>query len=292
MSGRNSSSAASTRQGSRTSPFSFLGSAKPPEYSETFELRVQPRVVFYLLLACVAFLTIANVLMHTAAHAIDRSYIQPGSKLVNFFDLNHEGNLPSWYQSVTLVLCGLLLILISLSYLRKTSWVFGGSWLVLGLAFCYLSLDELVSLHETVVVPMRRWLDIDSGIFYFIWVVPAALVLGTFLLCLLPFLRALPAPTRNRFIISGLVYVSGAMIVEMIGGAYLTSEGGGDNYTYKLIASFEEFLEMMGVALFMRAILLDLVAHPISVHFGSEAEETALADDAITPTPIAAARAS
>lgn len=279
-------------ESTRFSKIRDLSSLERPKFNGEFQLRVRASTVFYGHLAIIALLMIANVVVHAAAFGINRSYIRPGTKLVNFFDVTHEGNLPAWFQTSVLLLCGLLLTLVGASYLRQKAWVYGGSWALLGAAFCFLSLDEAVSIHETAVTPLRRILEIEGGLLFAAWVIIAVPVLAVFLICLIPFLRMLPPVTRNRFIISGVVFVSGAVALEAIAGAYSTWDHGGRNFTYEMIGSVEELFEKVGIALFLRAILLEIATYPISVHFGSNVKEDVPTENTSVPTPIVAAKAS
>jgi len=96
--------------------------------------------------------------------------------------------------------------------------------------------------------------DGDLGIFYFAWVIPGialVLVLGLFFL---RFLLSLPATTRRRFLIAATLYLGGALGVELIGGQYAELHGF-ESFTYSMIATVEESLEMAGLILFIRALL-------------------------------------
>ncbi|MEA2736498.1 MAG: hypothetical protein QOE14_2949 [Humisphaera sp.] len=77
-----------------------------------------------------------------------------GKQLVNFFDLNGETNLPSWYSAAQLALIGALLMAFATSELRRGA---RAAWAMMlgGAAFLFLSLDETTSLHER----FGYWLD-------------------------------------------------------------------------------------------------------------------------------------
>lgn len=249
------------------------------------EFRIRPAHVLWTLLGILVLIMTANVVVLTAARFLNIPYVQPESKLVNFFDVNHEGNLPTWYQGNALLITGLLLLVVGFSYIRQRPRSHAAYWLLLGAGFCYLSLDEMISMHETIVVPLRRALDIEGGIFYFVWVIPAAIGVLVMLFTFIPFLRSLPKSTSIRFVIAGAIFVGGAVVVEALSGAYLTSRGD-ESFGYKMITSVEEFLEMLGVVIFIHAILkhLSAVRHPISLHLGepdgSIARDSASATDA------------
>jgi hypothetical protein len=74
--------------------------------------------------------------------------------LVNFFDLNTEMNLPSWYSAMQLALIGGLLLVFAVAQLKRgarAAW----SMVLAGVAFLFLSIDEFTSLHEH----FGYWLD-------------------------------------------------------------------------------------------------------------------------------------
>ena len=197
-------------------------------------------VIFLLVLAGIA----SNVLRFTFGYRSALGFI-------NLFDLDHEANIPTWFSSLLLYSISILLVLITM--LVTTSRGRGRwHWAALALIFVMLSLDEAVSIHERTIVPIRNTFGL-SGALYFAWVVPAAILLLVFALSYLPFVLALPRRSRWRFVLAGTVYVSGALGVEMIGGAYASAHGQ-NNHVYALITSGEETLEMIGLAIFIYAL--------------------------------------
>ena len=77
------------------------------------------------------------------------------------------------------------------------------------------------------------------------------------LIVYVPFLRRLPKASRWRFIVAGGVFVSGAVGVEVFSGAVRDSFGFEDP-RFALISTLEELLELVGVALFLRALVLHM----------------------------------
>ncbi len=120
-------------------------------------------------------------------------------------------------------------------------------WWGLSAVFAYVSLDEFVSLHES----MNSWFDFD-GVLYFGWVIPASVLVSIFVLSYLKFLAHLPAITRFRFVRAGAIFVGGAMGVELA-LAYWTDLHGSSNLVYALIDWVEETMEMTGAELFLAA---------------------------------------
>lgn len=202
------------------------------------------------------------------------------SGLVPLLSLSYEHNLPTWYAVLLHAGCALLLALHALS-LRpgKTAPPVATAgpgpdqqprpspapaperqperqperrpirWFFLSGIFAYISLDELISLHEVA----STWFD-TSGVLFFGWVIPAAAVVIALGLWYLPFVLALPARTRRRFVTAGVVFVSGALLMELPLG-WWTERAGSDNLTYGVIDWVEETLELAGVSMFLLALL-------------------------------------
>ena len=173
--------------------------------------------------------------------------------LTEIFNVNLEQNIPSVYSALALLFCSILLFIIA--HAKKVAgepWHI--QWRALSILFLYLSSDEFMSLHEKLLYPVRNALKID-GIFHFAWVIPGGIFVVICLLAFFRFLFALPPKTRSLFILAGTIFVSGALGMEMVGG-YHASLYGEKNFTYVVLVAIEEFLEMLGIIIFIYALLL------------------------------------
>ena len=175
--------------------------------------------------------------------------------LLEFFSLSEEWNLPTWFSSVLLFSCGAVLAAIAASK-RRTGALYLRHWWVLAAGFFYISLDEAVQIHEHA----GGWVDV-GGILYFDWVIPASILIAILGVSYLGFLAHLPRVTRWRFVAAGLLYVGGAVGMELPLG-WWTDQAGRHNLTYALIDWVEESLEMIGASLFLYA-LVEYIAHPL-----------------------------
>ena len=121
--------------------------------------------------------------------------------------------------------------------------------------FLYLAADEAASLHELFIPPGGELLGKDRpGIFFYAWVIPyGALVVGLGIYFLGFFLR-LPMATKVRFFLAGVLYVGGALGFEMIEGVE-DQLYGHKNDAYAVMATIEEGMEMVGVIVFIHAIM-------------------------------------
>ena len=132
-------------------------------------------------------------------------------------------------------------------------------WKILSLIFLFICLDEACSIHEIFNSPMRKLFN-ASGFFYFAWVIPAFIFLVIFFLGFWQFLKALPQKTRNLFIKAGTLYVGGALGIELIGG-YYAAISAKNTITYFVLATLEESLEMLGIVVFIYALLSYIKLH-------------------------------
>lgn len=203
-------------------------------------------------------------------------------KIVDKIDLDGEtNNLPNWYQSSTLLLSSFILGIIALLKKSEKNADFR-CWGFLSLIFLYLSLDELVSIHEQATLPLRYAFDLN-GYFYLSWVIPGAIVVVLFFFAYLKFLLRLDFRTRFLFVAAGTVYVFGALVIEMFDGSYLERHEAKISgitissqiaFNYSLMTAAEEFFEMAGIILFVYALLSYLMpapersAAPVSVKAG------------------------
>jgi hypothetical protein len=192
-----------------------------------------------------------------------------GAPVAVFFSLSYEVNFPNWFSSVLLAGCACLLALAAVEA-RQRGDAYRRHWWGLALGFAYISLDEVVQLHELT----NRWFDLH-GVFFFGWVIPAGLIVAVLGLCYLRFLSHLPAETRRDFVRAGVVYVGGALGVEVVLGMW-TDRYGTDNLGYAFIDLIEESMEIFGAALFLCA-LTRYLARPdgvLRVAFGSPSGST------------------
>jgi len=172
-----------------------------------------------------------------------RSHHAAVEAAVSFLSLSYEGNLPTWYSSALLLCCGLLLAAIAD---RAVGW--RAHWWGLAAVFFYMSVDEATELHEHLGGHLET-----SGVLYFDWVIPAAALVGLVGLVYLKFLRSLPPATRRRFLLAGLLYLGGAIGMELPLG-WWTERAGSDNLTYAMIDWVEESLEIIGATVFLLAL--------------------------------------
>lgn len=191
-------------------------------------------------------LTVAGMLAVVAARAfLGRDSLMGFSQR---FDPRFEGTVHAWLGSLLLGGCAVLLAIIATHQRARLS----RQWLVLSLGFLFLSADELLQLHEGLSRVTKA--IFGSGSAPHLWAVIGLIGAVALLFAYLPFLRQLPPTFRKRFLIAGAVYLGGAIGFELLGGLYGTLVRPNDRY-YVFLAVIEETLELVGVSMFMVALL-------------------------------------
>lgn len=168
------------------------------------------------------------------------------------FLLDGETNLPTLFSFSLLGLCSALLTTIALRRMAS-----GGThvshWFFLAAVFFLMAFDEAASVHEKTSALLGEMLG-AGGFLYYAWVIPGLVFVGTIALIYFRFLLALPRPFMRLFLLSGALYVGGAIGIEMPEGAYAEVHGT-QNFGFHLFATVEEALEMIGLALFAYTLL-------------------------------------
>jgi len=235
----------------------------------TLRLRVRPRTAAWVLAAIIGCLLAAHLVGQVAKHWLGRDNLLG---FVPLFDMDAERSIPTWFSSFELLFAaGLLLFIAWLQ--RSTGRRFWVHWAGLGALFAFMSLDEMVSIHE-------RWLPVRVGGLAVPPTLPLAVVL---FFVFVPFVLHLPRRTALLFVIAGMVFVGGAAGMEMVEASYVRAAGG-DNLGHSLSVAVEETMEMSGLALFIFALLGYLGAQfgAVQLRFGPEG---APADATGSPAP-------
>ncbi|KAA1421527.1 hypothetical protein F0U44_04360 [Nocardioides humilatus] len=166
------------------------------------------------------------------------------------FDLNGEANLAAWFESFIILTCAALVLLLA-SHARESGAALAHRWTALSAVLLLMSMDEASQLHDMFTGPLRRGLEIDFGVFYFAWLIPAVAFLAFFAWYFAPLALTLPAAIRNRLLAAFGIYFGGAIVVEMVSG--FAVEYGRKSTPYLTVLTFEETCEIAGMLLVVGA---------------------------------------
>lgn len=187
------------------------------------------------------------------------------------FDLNEEANLPTFFSTGLLLMSGCLSLLIARAgHFSGVPASQTGAWRLLGWILVAMAGDELLMFHETLNGFLEGIVSV-RGIY--MWLVPGALAVVWFIFFFLRFFRGLPGVVRRHLILSLVLFVSGALGLEVFEGLNLTFAADPGTGTL-LLSNSQEALEMLGEAILLKGLLIyirDFLDYPrtqLSLLFG------------------------
>ena len=189
--------------------------------------------------------------------------------LTRFFDVGAEHSIPTYVSVMNLFLASALVFVVYL-YERSRGNPGTRNWLILSLLFLYLSVDEAIRIHESFarlhdilvekdlmspILETHQWLP-----FGVLFLIGCAIIL-------VPLFKQLPRDTLRRFLLAGIIFVSGALGFEYLGAVMLETGFVESRLEPAYLARrlFEEGLEMYGVVVFNCAVYLEIQRRDISV---------------------------
>jgi len=207
--------------------------AKPPQFS----IPISTKTFIKRLTICAVVLLLAHIVL-TILHY---GFIELPWLLRELFDVDEEESIPTWFSSMLLLVTSITLFLVAVLS-RQSNDRNAVYWAGLGAGFAFMSVDEIAGFHETL-----------NSVIQISWAVPGlvvALIVGGMYL---KFLSSLPSATAVRFMMSGAIFVGGAVGVELATEPFLYNDAL-DTMAYNLWTPVEEGMEIGGVILFLASI--------------------------------------
>lgn len=207
-----------------------------------------PRIIARYLMIGVIFFTIVGVVIQIGKYVFNYQ-----DEWLNLFNVDRELNFPTWYSALMIAFCAVLLKIIATGKKQQGD-RYTKDWQLLSLIFWFLAIDEIVSIHEILIIPeVSQALNLPWFL-HSAWVIPGMIFVAWFARRYSKFVRHLPAKSRLHFIFAACIYVGGALIMEMI-GSYFAESLSQQNIIYALTTSVEECLEMTGIVMLIYSLL-------------------------------------
>jgi hypothetical protein len=228
---------------------SFTVGEPPARAEHQNTIRVNSGKLTLIVTALVIFLVLAGVAVVLIRFTVGDKEIYG---LEPLFNLNKENNVPTFFSSLLLAAASLLCAVIAAAK-RGAKDRYAPHWMLLAATLLFLSLDEIAALHNWLGGPAAALLGIQRYWNYG-WVLLALPFVLALLALFSRFFFDLPKTTKRLILIAVVVFFSGAMGVELLGGwyAFQTSES---DLIYNLSVILEETLEMLGVVILIHALL-------------------------------------
>ena len=175
---------------------------------------------------------------------------------ISIFDLDSEESFGTYFSSIILLFAGLL-ILIKYKFLSKFEKKWRFHWIILGLGFCLMSMEEIVGIHELI--------NTYSKDVY--WTISSLYLLIPIGIYYLPFIWHYKGRLSTMLLVSGVIYVSGAIITE----SFIIE----DTYSlgYNMKTTLEECLEMLGVIMLIITMNYELRKMGLKIQFKVDKKE-------------------
>lgn len=212
-----------------------------------------PKRIFIGILGIISILLLLHIVTYLN---LLQNNLDPESYFFRKLNFDTERNIPSIFSGLLHFTSSILLARIALNRLsiKNRRWFWG----LLSFTFLFLGVDEIFGIHEEV----KGNLSIleEKGSFLYNW--SLVYLTGTFFLFvgILRPLLSLPRKVLYRFLLAGFIFIFGATILEGIAGNIvfqrgLAPEDVKTDPVIFILATFEELFEMLGVSLFIYALL-------------------------------------
>lgn len=197
----------------------------------------------------VYLVVIATIVIHVVFQGvlivfdIDNRFIVD---IANRFNLDHEISVVTWFSSILAFIVSIIFVLIGMNQQDKAK---KNVWRVLSLLLLLISVDEIAAAHELLLqgIHIAAGFGEEQTLLANAWlIIVPVLVLGFVILARIIH-RGLPNRIFRQIVFAGLIYITGALIVE-----YLSIPVEKEEIAYKLVLiPAEEGLEMLGLAMFL-----------------------------------------
>jgi hypothetical protein len=205
-----------------------------------------------ILLKIVGFLLVAGLI---SVYLKFIKGLQHGLGFVPLFNLDGEYNIPAFYSAFAIWICAALLWYI-FHYEKPMGNKQAIYWKALSCIFVFLGFDELSGIHENFgrLAPLI-WQYVPELKISRKWVIPFSPFLLAFAIYFIRFYLRLSRKTKIQFSVAAIVYLSGAIGIEILGAWYSNTRNLPDLYR-ALFSVIEEGMEMVGIVIFIRALLV------------------------------------
>lgn len=179
-------------------------------------LRTHTRQIVTTLFLFLALLLVMHLVVAVAHLFLHREF---GAFTV-LFDMDREANMPALFNVMLFFLGALLFFLLGRTSQGRDRW----PWMLMTFIFLFLALDEGSQIHEKLMLITLRLMGStgtsreDMGFLFYAWIIPYFIGVVVLAIVLFPWLIRLEPQLRWGLMLSGTVYVFGAIFMESYSG--------------------------------------------------------------------------
>ncbi|MGI9553298.1 MAG: hypothetical protein ACR2NC_00110 [Thermodesulfobacteriota bacterium] len=236
--------------------------------------KFRPKTVLVFLLAISLGLFLFDIFLVYLGYKFNLWYTSKTfTQFQNLFSLLFETSIPTFFSTLNLLLSSVLLWVIA----KNTELTEGKNrklWISLSVIFLFLALDEGTQIHELIGVYTNSIFNFPPGHpFHYSWVIPYSVLILIIGLLYLKFLFTLPVAIRNGIIAAGLLFVLGAIGLEMVEATELRNI---DRVSYirkynfdraYIVPAVQELIEMVAISYFNYILLKYMAQERFKVEF-------------------------
>lgn len=226
-------------------------------------LKIPSRTFTKIIVSLIVFFGIVHVIAVTLHIQFDNRLT---ALLVEKFSLEEEGNFPTYFASLLLLMSSVLFVLIGWTSRTKAQDHNGKYWLGLSGIFLFLSLDEAAQIHEKLDTDLIWGAYGGTGFLAWPWVIIYASLATVLMVAYFKFWLNLPKSYRMAYLLAAIVYVGSALGFEML-EAWEFSKNNEVTLRYIVFTTLEEFFEMAGISLLIFTNMRYLADMYPDVHF-------------------------
>ncbi|MHB1224290.1 MAG: hypothetical protein ACYC2G_09650 [Gemmatimonadaceae bacterium] len=209
----------------------------------------RPGSVSRYLAGCAAGIILLHVLATYVSRVLGYDH---ALGLVPLFDVNLEGNVPTWFSSALLLMAGLAALAIARADRPNRI-----QWAAMGAVATLLSIDETAQVHEYAGSILRSALSGVAGSRWIVVLVISGIPTVIAAIFLFRFVRAIPRTTAIGLLAAVGVFVAGAVVVDAL---VPILSGRIDGWLVGVVShTVEEMLEMGGAIMLIHVLLSHLL---------------------------------
>ena len=216
------------------------------------------RTVLFTTVTITTTLLVIHLITQYAITSWDLHHYVVG--LFERFNVDEEASIPTWYAQILLFCTASVALYIGVFLFQKKD-KYRNHWIAIAVLLLCMSIDEGASMHELAIEPFQDKLDIDGGLLFFAWVIPAAVIVVVIVATFFKFWLQLPKHIRIVLAVSAVLFVAGGLGMEMLSGAFWEANAFENSYQYRVYNAAEEAGELYGVNIALYAFLLAVIEY-------------------------------